>query len=125
MHEWQEHDGKMQAFADSDWAGDRVTRKSTSGGPSMLGNHMTKSWSPSLPVIALSSGEAELYAFVKAAAQAKGLASLMLDFDLSVETVVRTDSTLRWARSTEKASARFATLSYNICGFRTRCARRS
>ena len=32
MYEWQEYDGKMQTFADSDWAGDKVTRKSTSGG---------------------------------------------------------------------------------------------
>ena len=41
MYEWQEYDGKMQAFADSDWA----ARKSTSGGLIMLGNHMIKSWS--------------------------------------------------------------------------------
>ena len=71
MYKWQEYDGKMQAFADSDLAGDRVTRKSTSGGLVMLGNHMIKSWSSSQPLIALSSGEAELYALAEAAAQAK------------------------------------------------------
>ena len=26
MYEWQEYNGQMQTFADSDWAGDRVTR---------------------------------------------------------------------------------------------------
>ena len=28
-YEWQEYDGHMHAYADSDWAGDKVTRKST------------------------------------------------------------------------------------------------
>ena len=59
----------------------------------MLGIHMIKSWSSSQPVIALSSGEAELYALVKAATQAKGIGSLMMDFDLAVETTIHTDST--------------------------------
>ena len=93
MYEWQDYDGHMHAFADSDWAGDQVTRKSTSGGLIMLGSHMIKSWSSSQPVIALSSGEAELYALVKAATQAKGIGSLMMDFDLAVETTIHTDST--------------------------------
>ena len=56
MYQWQEYNGQMQAFADSDWAGDRVTRKSTSGALIMLRNHMIKSWSPSQPVIVFSSG---------------------------------------------------------------------
>ena len=59
QYEWQDYDGHMDAYADSDWAGDKVTRKSTNGGLIMLGNHMIKSWSSSQPVIALSSGEAE------------------------------------------------------------------
>ena len=42
-YEWQEYDGTMQAYADSDWAGDRVTRKSTSGGIIMMGRNMIKS----------------------------------------------------------------------------------
>ena len=53
----------------------------------MLGNHMIKSWSSSQLVIALSSGDAELYALVKAATLAKSLGSLMRDFDLEVEIV--------------------------------------
>ena len=70
-----------------------MTRKSTSGGLIMLDNHVIKSWSSSQPVIILSCGEGELYALVRSAAQAKGLASLMLYFDLGVETVIHTDST--------------------------------
>ena len=83
----------MRAYADSDWAGDKVTRKSTSGGLIMLGNHVIKSWSSSQPIITLSSGEAELYALVKAASQAQGIASLMFDFDKNVCITVHTDST--------------------------------
>ena len=44
-------------------------------------------------MIALSSGEAELYALVKAASQAKGLCSLMADFGLETKTSVHTNST--------------------------------
>ena len=92
-YEWQHQETRVDAYADSDCPGDRVNRKSTSGGALMIGGHMIKSWSTTQPVIALSPGEAELYSLVKAAAQAKGVASLMLDFDLSVEFVVRTEST--------------------------------
>ena len=93
QYEWQDYDGHMDAYADSDWAGDKVTRKNTNGGLIMLGNHMIKSWSSSQPVIALSSGEAELYALVTAATQAKGIASLMFDVCQNVCTTVHTDCT--------------------------------
>ena len=59
----------------------------------MMGRHMIKSWSSSQPVVALSSGEAELYALVKAATQAKGLTSLLWDYGQEVDTTVHTDST--------------------------------
>ncbi len=54
---------------DSDWAGDKRSRTSTSGGVIKLGCHVLKSWSSTLHCIALSSGEAELYALVKGATQ--------------------------------------------------------
>ena len=44
-------------------------------------------------MIAVSSGEAELYALVKAASQAKGLCSLMADVGLGTKISVHTDST--------------------------------
>ena len=83
----------MNAYADSDWAGDKVSRKSTSGGLLMIGGHLIKSWSSTQPVIALSSGEAELYALVKAASQAKGLCSLMADLGIEIKIFVHNDST--------------------------------
>ena len=59
----------------------------------MLGQHMVKSWSSSQPVVALSSGEAELYALVKAATQANGIASLLQDFGMATNITIHTDST--------------------------------
>ena len=48
----------IDGWADSDYAGCRRTRKSTSGGVIMLGGHLIKSWSSTQAIIALSSGEA-------------------------------------------------------------------
>ena len=57
----------------------------------MMGSHLLKPWATTQPVIALSSGEAELYALVKTAAQAKGLASLLMDYGMSTTVTVHTD----------------------------------
>ena len=53
---------------------------------------LLKSWSTTQPVIALSSGEAELYALVKTA-QAKGLFGLLLDYYLVTTVTVHTTLT--------------------------------
>ena len=63
----------LNCFGDSDFAGDAITRNSTSGGMMMLGDHVIKGWSSNQTVIALSTGEAELYAINKPAAT--GMAS--------------------------------------------------
>ena len=42
-------------WADTDYAGCRDTRKSTSGGLNMIGNHMIRSWSSTQRVIALKA----------------------------------------------------------------------
>eukprot|EP00973_Karenia_brevis_P070922 9856951-Karenia_brevis.AAC.1 len=77
---WQELPMTVDCYTDSDWAGDRKGRKSTSGGVLMFGFHTIKTWSSTQQVIALSSGEAELYALVKGAAQSKGICSMLKDF---------------------------------------------
>ena len=68
---WQVPPSMVTTFTDSDWAGDRSSRKSTSGGVVCLGHHMIKSLSSTQQLVALSSGEAELYAFIKGASQTK------------------------------------------------------
>ena len=58
----------------------------------LLGRHLIKSWSSTQPVIALSSGEAELYALVKGAAQSSGLISMLQDYAVDVTARVFIDS---------------------------------
>ena len=68
--EWESQDRQMSVYTDSDWAGDKISRKSTSGGIAFVGPHAIKSWSTNQTIIALSSAEAELYSLLKGASQA-------------------------------------------------------
>ena len=70
---WCEEVGAWKAVTDSDWAGCVRTRKSTSAGVIMLGQHCIKTWSRNQDAVALSSAEAEYYAMVDGVARAKGL----------------------------------------------------
>ena len=44
LFEWQAHPSALHALADADWAGDRQSRKSVSGGMILHGKHLTKAW---------------------------------------------------------------------------------
>ena len=52
----------VKVYNESDWAGCKRTRRSTSGGAVMYGSHLLKHRARTQAGIALSSGEAELYA---------------------------------------------------------------
>ena len=78
-YSYQHNDRTITAWTDSDFAGCIKSRKSTSAGVTMSGNHLVKSWSTNQSVIALSSGEAEYYSMVKAGSVALGIESLMKD----------------------------------------------
>ena len=66
-------------FTDSDWAGCKETRRSSSAGALMLGRHTLKAYTRKLKVIAKRSAEAELYAAVLGASEAKEVQSMMFD----------------------------------------------
>ena len=83
----------INGYGDSDFAGEKDTRKSTSGGLICLGDHVVKSWSSTQTVIALSTGEAELYALNKVAAQSLGLQSLLHDMGIDLTVRLHTDAT--------------------------------
>ena len=56
------HDEAFEAIevhTDSDWAGCRRSRKSTSGGVVTIGGGVVNTWSTTQGLVALSSGEAE------------------------------------------------------------------
>ena len=77
---WQSMPGQLVAFSDTDWAGDKGTRKSTSGGAILHGSHLIRSWSRILNLVALSSAEAELYGTVRASCELLGTRSLARDY---------------------------------------------
>ena len=60
---------EITCCTDTDWAGCRTTRRSTSGGVITWGGCVIKSWSTTQAVVALSSGEAELYGLVKGSSE--------------------------------------------------------
>ena len=95
--EYREETGEkelvLRVYADSDWAGCKETRKSRSGGFALLGGGLVKSWSNRQATPALSSGEAEYYAVVKAAAEALGMEALAKDLGWEVKVRLMVDST--------------------------------
>ena len=61
IYKLQEEPKFSHLATDSDWGGNTVDRKSTSGGVWMLGEHCIKTWSATQGVYALSSAEAESF----------------------------------------------------------------
>ena len=88
---WQS-ESSLHVYADTDFAGCLVTRRSTSGGCAFAGQHLVKHWSSTQRTITLSSGEAELAGIVKATAEALGLQSLGADLGLTIGIQVYADS---------------------------------
>ena len=62
MFEYGKQVEEVTTFTDSDWAGCKETRKSSSAGVVMLGEHALKLHTRKQKVIARSSAEAELHA---------------------------------------------------------------
>ena len=90
---WSKEIDNVKVFVDSDWAGCKSTRASTSGGIVSWGGSVLKSWSRTQKSIALSSGEAEVYAALKGCAEGIGIKSLMADLGIIVDIEVVQDST--------------------------------
>jgi hypothetical protein len=84
---------ELTVFVDTDFAGCRVTRRSTNGGTMMRGTHCIKHWSSTQPTIALSSGEAELGGLCRGAANAIGLRSVARDLGIGLSLRIRSDAT--------------------------------
>ena len=77
---------------DSDWAGCERTRRSTSGGCIIVGQHPLRTWSSTQPVVATSSAEAELYGMNEGASRGLGLQSMMQELGIEVKLFLMTDS---------------------------------
>ena len=67
----------------------------------MIGLHCTKAWSKTQGLVAKSSGEAELYAVVRASCEALGTQTLLRDLGRECNTRVHVDATLAMAERHE------------------------
>lgn len=90
--DYQNSGNEIAVWTDSDFAGCRTSRKSTSGGVCMFGIHCWKTWSSTQGVIALSSGEAEYYSLVKGCTIGIGMKGIMSDFGIDTKVGLRTDA---------------------------------
>jgi hypothetical protein len=68
----------------------------------MFGGHCLKTWSSTQEVIALSSGEAEYYALVKAVSQGIGIRNLLQDLGIVVDIEVNMDASAAKAIASRK-----------------------
>ena len=91
-YEWQEPVISLRVFSDSDWAGCVKTRRSTTGGVIMAGQHWLGHWSRTQATVALSSGEAELNAAVTACSEGRGLKNMVEEMHGEIELEVIGDS---------------------------------
>jgi hypothetical protein len=91
-YEWQNQPEVAGVYTDSDWAGCVKTRRSTSGGTVVYGKHLLQHWSRTQVNVALSSGEAELNACLKAGCEALGLRTLMGEIGVTIGLHIFADS---------------------------------
>ena len=90
---WTQLDNNIEVFCDASFAGCHSTRKSTVGGVAMWSGQFVKAWSKTVGVLALSSGESELAAAVRAATKVVGLQSIQIDFCLCGHVAIESDAT--------------------------------
>ena len=82
--EWQASQYCINASTDADWARCRERRKSVTWGAITLRQHTLKGWSKTQAIIALSSGESELDATLKASTETLGIMSMLQEIGLKV-----------------------------------------
>ena len=68
----------------------------------MLGKHQIQSWSTTQSVIAISSGEAEYYALVRAGSHALGVQAMLKDLGVSARIRIKTDASVAKSISNRK-----------------------
>jgi len=92
----------IRAYVDSDWAGCRTTRKSTSGGVVQLLGCTVHHYARTQATLATSSGEAELYAIGSGVSEALGLMNFVKESNLAtkIQLTIFTDSSSAKAIST-------------------------
>ena len=93
LFRWQGPQRAVSCEVDADWAGCVRTRRSTSGGLLRIGRHTIAHWSRTQPVVALSSGEAELNASLKGGCELLGAGELLSEMGQTYALDMYGDST--------------------------------
>ena len=114
----------IDIFTDSDWAGCRKTRKSTSGGCIMAGGHCIKAWSKTQAVVATSSAEAELYAVVRGATESLGVATLYHDFGQDIKLQMHIDAMAAKGILERQGLSKVRHIDVNVLWLQEQCARK-
>eukprot|EP00971_Amphidinium_carterae_P178959 3549386-Amphidinium_carterae.2 len=106
LYKWQDTPTTITMQGDSDYAGDPVKRVSTSGWCALHGTHLIAGGTSTQSVIATSSGEAEHYACLKAAAEGLGLVAMAAELGNKRELRVETDSSASYGICRRRGSGR-------------------
>ena len=92
-YKWQNAPKSVDTFVDTDFAGCKETRRSTSGGAIMIGGCCIRHYSKTQSTVSLSSCEAELHGIAPGAANALGVQALLLDMGWGLKCNVHSDAT--------------------------------
>ena len=79
-------------YTDADWASDKTSRRSTSGGVVTLGGGGLNCWAKKQKSVALSSWESELFAAITSGTRSLGIQSELMDLGYNCSVTVATDS---------------------------------
>ena len=90
----------------------------------MRGTHCLKTWSKTQALIAKSSGEAELYAVVKGAAEALGMVTLARDLGERVGIQLHIDALAAKGMIERKGLSKVRHLDVNVLWLQEQCARK-
>ena len=91
-YKWHESTDKLSVYSDAGWAGDKISRKSITGGCILPGQHLLKGWSRTQTHVALSAGESEFYAVLKAASVGLGMIAIARDVGIYTDGEVWGDA---------------------------------
>ena len=86
------HAETLQVPVDSDWADDRKTRQSCSGGAVLFHGCAVLTWARTQKTRALSSAEAELYGIGSGAIEGLGASQLLREWQYETVPLLQTDS---------------------------------
>ena len=126
MFEAQRDSKVIKVFCDSDHAGCLLTRRSTTGLVITIGRHTIKTTSNLQSTIALSSGESEFYALVRACAFGLSVQALYRDWGLEMDLVVASDSSAARGTASRRGLGKLRHVQIqDTCGYKNELRRTS